>query len=140
MRYQNPANGLTLEQMQEQLDQLAHDAAYHPGDSVPINNYCAPGHVTTNATDLFLDFFLPRPIGDDVESATVSGGTIQARGNKQYILGSSSGGAEIDTLNVREITPAGSHVRIIIRNSTAFNATNNTPAVGYTTGMTITFH
>lgn len=113
---------------------------YYPGDSVYINLYCAPGYVTSSGTDLFTDIFLPKPISGAVASVTLDGGLITARGDRGYIIGSASDATSMQQLNIREINPQGTHVRLIINSDTAYACTNNTPVTSYISGLTLHFN
>lgn len=112
---------------------------YHPGDSLQITTVSLPGWLTTNATNLYADICLPKPIGSDVTSATLSGGNVVARGITGYLMGGSTGGDPLDEQSF--IVAINVHgVRVRFTRSGGYDGTNNTPVVSEIAGATLTFH
>ena len=135
MIFGNPANNPMLKQMQEQLDRLAHDAEYHPGDIISMDVQTLTGYLTTNATDIVLMIPICKPIGNDVSTVSISG-TLILRGVNGYV-----GGREGITVQdyTNSVVFNGSVINLRIRNTEAWDgATNNTPAGGQFSG-TVTF-
>ena len=128
-----------LQSAQAAVDALQTDSEYHPGDSLQITTVALPGWLTTNATNLYADICLPKPIGSDVTSVTLSGGNVVARGITGYLMGGSTGGDPLDEQSF--IVAINVHgVRVRFTRSGGYAGTNNTPVVSEIAGATLTFH
>lgn len=128
-----------LQSVQAAVDALQTASEYHPGDSLQITTVSLPGWLTTNATNLYADICLPKPIGSDVTSATLSGGNVVARGITGYLMGGSTGGDPLDEQSF--IVAINMHgVRVRFTRSGGYDGTNNTPVVSEIAGATLTFH
>lgn len=109
-----------------------------PGDTITVTQVCAPGLVTTAGTQLYMSIPLPKPVSDGVSAVRITAGRIAVRGDKGYVIGSSTGDASFSDLNV-SAEASYSNVRFIISGSGAYNVTNNTPVIGYIVNTTLQF-
>lgn len=70
------------------------DQCYTTGDVLTFQHMYAYGEITGANKDLYVTFFLDKPI-KNVSNATITQGKLQIRQNNQYIFGNSSGGGDM---------------------------------------------
>lgn len=123
--------------VQDAIQQLLQEMEIQPGDTITVTRVCTPGLITTAGTQLWMSIPLPKPIASSVSSVKITAGNISVRGDKGYVIGSSGGDVPFSSLDV-SVLFGYSNVRFSV-NGSGYNATNNTPIVGYITDTVLQF-
>ena len=125
--------------VQDAVQAVQNTLEIQPGDAVTVNRVCTPGLVTTAGTQLWMSIPLPKPVSANVSSVQITSGSIAVRGDKGYVIGSSSGDVSLSSLNI-SCEVDYSNVRFIISGDSAYTVTNNTPIVGYIVNTVLQFN
>lgn len=119
------------------------DQCYSPGDVLTLQEMHVNGEITGANKDLYVTFFLDKPI-KNVSNAIITQGKLQIRQNNKYIFGTSSGGADIlgfVDINWTIINNNALTIRLQYSNNTGTkvawpDSTNNTAVQTIWTGNT----
>ena len=95
--------------------------------------YCG-GHITSGSKDICTNISVPKRM-DRINSITVNGYNITARGASGYIIQNATSG-----LTLQAIKADPTNVRLTISSPTALSATNNTPVAVAIYALTMTFN
>jgi len=134
-----------INEMQENIENsikaLYDDLFFKPGDVYNVNTVHCAGFITSSTKNVSFTFFLPKRM-DNVNSVTVTAGTIVIRGIAGYVDDTYNNPINLATTTMgKAFYIANSNtIRISVSKSSVFeNATNNTPVAVATSGLVLSF-